>query len=52
MEFLHAIQRHRSIRHMLAEKPIWLRWTVYYALVLGILFFGVFEHRSFIYFQF
>jgi len=52
MESLHAIQSHRSIRHMLAEKPIWLRWTVYYALILGIFFFGVFEQRSFIYFQF
>jgi len=52
METLHAIQRHRGIRHMLSERPIWLRWTVYYALVLGILFFGVFEQRSFIYFQF
>jgi len=52
MECLHAIQRHRGIRHMLAERPIWMRWTVYYALVLGIVFFGVFEKRSFIYFQF
>ena len=52
MEFLHAIQRHRRIRHMLAEKPIWLRWSAYYAVVCGIIFFGVFEQRSFIYFQF
>jgi hypothetical protein len=52
MESLHAIQRHRGIRHMLAERPIWMRWTVYYALILGIIFFGVFEQRSFIYFQF
>jgi alginate O-acetyltransferase complex protein AlgI len=52
MECVHAIQRHRGIRHMLAERPIWLRWTVYYSLVLGILFFGVFKERTFIYFQF
>ncbi len=52
MESLHAIQRHCKIRHMLAEKPIWLRWSVYYVLVVGIIFFGVFEQRSFIYFQF
>ena len=28
MEGLHAIQRHGSIRHMLAERPICLRWAV------------------------
>src|SRR6202007_2397242 len=52
MECLHLIQRHRGIRHMLAEKPIWLRWTVYYVLIFGILLFGVFDQHSFIYFQF
>lgn len=52
MEALHMIQRHRSIRHMLAERPIALRWAVYYSLLLGIIFWGVFENRQFIYFQF
>jgi len=52
METIHVIQRHRSIRHMLSEKPIWIRWTVYYALIFGIIFLGVFEKRQFIYFQF
>lgn len=52
MESIHLVQRHRSIRHMFAEKPIWFRWAVYYALVFGMVFFGVFEKRQFIYFQF
>jgi len=52
MESVHLLQRHRRIRHMLAEKPLWLRWSVYYALIFGILFFGVFERQQFIYFQF
>ena len=52
MESIHAVQRHGSIRCMFAEKPIWFRWSVYYALVFGITFFGVFEKRQFIYFQF
>ena len=52
MELIHFIQRHRSIRHMLMEQPAWLRWSVYYALGFGILLFGVFQKRQFIYFQF
>ncbi|MFA5097214.1 MAG: MBOAT family O-acyltransferase [Candidatus Margulisiibacteriota bacterium] len=50
--FVHSIQRHGSIRHMLAGKPAWIRWTLYYSLLYGILFFGVFEKAQFIYFQF
>ncbi len=52
MEGVHAIQRHRGIRHMLADQPIWLRWAGYYGLGFGILFLGVFDRRQFIYFQF
>ena len=52
MEIIHAIQRHRHIRHMLAERPIWLRWSVYYVVVFGIIFLGVFQKQQFIYFQF
>ena len=36
----------------LAERPLVVRWGLYYALVLGIIFFGAFGSRSFIYFQF
>ena len=52
MEAVHVLQRHGRMRHMLAEKPAWIRWPVYYGLVLSILFFGVFNKTSFIYFQF
>jgi alginate O-acetyltransferase complex protein AlgI len=52
MESIHLVQRHRSIRHMFAEKPIWCRWAIYYALFFSIVFLGVFEKRQFIYFQF
>jgi hypothetical protein len=37
---------------MLADRPLALRWAVYYSLLLGIIFWGVFEHTQFIYFQF
>lgn len=34
-------------------KPLWMRWSAYYALILAILFFGVFDKvQQFIYFQF
>lgn len=52
MEAVHVIQRHCNIRHMLNERPAWLRWTVYALLVLGIVCFGVFDYNQFIYFQF
>jgi len=52
MEFIHLIQRKRGMRAMLAERPIWFRWAVYYALGLGILCLGEFGRRQFIYFQF
>ncbi|MEW6536645.1 MAG: MBOAT family O-acyltransferase [Candidatus Auribacterota bacterium] len=52
MEFVHLIQRHSRIRHMLAERPIYVRWAVYYAVIFGIIFFGKFTQQQFIYFQF
>ena len=52
MEVIHAIQRHRRIRQMLSERPLWVRWSVYSLLLAWILYFGVFGSRDFIYFQF
>jgi D-alanyl-lipoteichoic acid acyltransferase DltB (MBOAT superfamily) len=52
LECVHLLQRHHSIRHMLSDKPIWLRWGVYYLLIFLIIFKGKFENQVFIYFQF
>ncbi len=52
MEMVHLMQRHGRIRHMLSERPVWVRWSVYYLLIIGILLFGVFNRSQFIYFQF
>ena len=35
-----------------SEKPIWVRWPVYYSIILSILLFGNFGSKQFIYFQF
>ena len=50
--FIHWIQRHSRIRHMLADKPAPVRWLIYYAIVLAMVFFGVYGNNQFIYFQF
>ena len=52
MEFIHLIQRHYKIRHMLAEKPVWIRWSIYFMVVYGTILFGIFGKNDFIYFQF
>jgi len=52
MEFIHFIQRHGSIRYMLEDKPAFVRWSLYYSIILSIIFFGVFGKNQFIYFQF
>lgn len=52
MESVHVLQRGRTLRQFLSERPVWMRWAVYYAMVFAILMFGVFEKNAFIYFQF
>jgi D-alanyl-lipoteichoic acid acyltransferase DltB (MBOAT superfamily) len=49
---VHGIQRHGSIRHMLAERPAWQRWSLYYILTMAIILFGMPGKQEFIYFQF
>lgn len=52
MEFIHAIERQINMRQMFSEKPAWIRWSLYYSLVIFIIFFGEYHDRAFIYFQF
>ena len=53
MEVIHFMQRHKGIRTMLKEKPLYLRYAVYAIFILGILVFGTYiNSASFIYFQF
>ncbi len=42
----------RSFSEMIASKPIWIRWPVYYFLILSIFLVGQFGGKQFIYFQF
>ncbi len=41
-----------SMWTVLSKRPWWIRWFVYYAIVCGIYFYGVFGESEFLYFQF
>ena len=50
---IHVVQeRFGSIIALVSQKPFWMRWLMYYMLVSGILFLGVFNYTDFVYFQF
>ena len=52
MEWVHTVQKDGSIIAVLNRKPVFVRWSVYYGLVVAILILGVFGGSQFIYFQF
>jgi alginate O-acetyltransferase complex protein AlgI len=52
LELMHILQAKINIVHYFKSKPIYFRWAVYFGVIGIILFFGVFENRQFIYFQF
>lgn len=45
-------ERLGSLRALLANQPLWVRWPVYYALLATIALLGVFQRAEFIYQQF
>jgi D-alanyl-lipoteichoic acid acyltransferase DltB (MBOAT superfamily) len=49
---VHLLQSRGSVIEKLSQKPIWVRWSVYYSIILSILLFGNFGSKQFIYFQF
>lgn len=52
LEIIQFKQRKTSIRDFILTKPVWVRWSAYYAIIIIILVFGVFNKSQFIYFQF
>ncbi len=53
LEAVHYYQEKRgSMREFISLKPPIVRWAIYYSLLFTIMFWGVYEHRQFIYFQF
>ena len=52
MEAVHYLQARKNVMQLFNTMPVYIRWSAYYVAILVILFFGVFENRQFIYFQF
>jgi hypothetical protein len=53
MEMVQYGQRkYSSLREVLRRQPVWLRWSVYYALIVVIFMFGKFGSGEFIYARF
>ncbi|QCR22388.1 MBOAT family protein [Pontibacter sp. SGAir0037] len=52
MSVIHRQQNHLSIRQLIATRPVWQRWGLYYLFLLVVLIFGQFGAGEFIYFQF
>lgn len=45
-------QQRNSMREIILNTPVWIRWAMYYLLISSILILGVFQNNEFIYFQF
>jgi hypothetical protein len=52
LETVHYFQNKVSLSQVFLSKPAFVRWSLYFGVILVILLFGVFESRQFIYFQF
>lgn len=50
--YVDIIQQNRELGDILKEKSIFVRWICYYAIVLCILFLGVYDDAKFIYLKF
>jgi alginate O-acetyltransferase complex protein AlgI len=52
MEYIQYAHRTAGMRNLFGGKPVLVRWSLYYALVLIIVIFGAYSEQRFIYFQF
>lgn len=52
LEAIHWLQRKNNVLSLVNNKPRAVRWLIYYVTIGCIIFFGVFEQKQFIYFQF
>ena len=52
MTLVHFLQEQGRFQELVENRPLWFRWSLYYALVFSILIFGQFGTTEFVYFQF
>jgi len=51
-ELIQFLRRRFNLKEIIYSMPIFIRWTVYYAMVFSIIIFGFFKKIAFVYFQF
>jgi D-alanyl-lipoteichoic acid acyltransferase DltB (MBOAT superfamily) len=52
LEAVHVCQGTRSVLSLVENRPVYVRWAVYYAMIAAVAALGVFSKTEFIYFQF
>ena len=52
MGFIHYLQPHEGMRQFLMDKPIYIRWSILFILVMLIVYIGELTPKTFIYFRF
>jgi D-alanyl-lipoteichoic acid acyltransferase DltB (MBOAT superfamily) len=52
MELVEGVEPLRNMRRIFSERPIAVRWVMYYVIILFLIFFGEYDDQAFIYFQF
>ena len=52
MEGVQLVQRKTNINAWFSRKPLWVRWSCYYTLLVIVLYWGRYDIKEFIYFQF
>lgn len=49
---IHFIESHETMRHMLSEKPFYVRWPIYYLMLSAVFLLSAPGSQKYIYFQF
>jgi len=49
LETVHYVQSKKSISNLFKQKPVYVRWALYYGLIITIIFLGVYQNRQFIF---
>ena len=52
LELVHSLQSKKQLGNWLDMLPKWKQWSIYYAVLILVIFFGVYTKTQFIYFQF
>ncbi len=52
LETVHFVQRKQTVVSTIFAKNMVFRWSLYYAMIIGIVIFGSYSYSEFIYFQF